>query len=227
MVLAVFLFSSCKKVAEDNQQLNNQQFNAPNLAPIAQAGTDISIVLPENEIFLNGGYYDAERNVKTIEWTKLSGPDSFSIENRNELNTRVSNLHEGVYQFELVVIDHLDEIGKDIVTITVKPASTIEIQNGEVIYRNLNWTFPWYAALELENIYTYVPTGKTVKVFVKRDSQIDWEEVPLVSYAGTATPFEYFIEDRPDGGGMYNYGSLYVFFYGNDTDDTPDVKVQF
>lgn len=227
MALLVFLTSSCKKELENNLQQNNQQFNAPNKAPIAQAGTDISIVLPANEIILNGRYVDSENNIKSIEWTKLSGPDSFLIENKNELKTRVSNLQEGVYQFELAVIDHLDEIGKDIVTITVKPGTTIENQNGEVVYRNLNWIFPWYASLELENIYSHVPQGNTIKVLVKRDNQTDWEEVPVLSNVGSATSYEYFIEERPDGAGMYNYGSLYVFFYGNETDDTPDVKVQF
>jgi hypothetical protein len=115
-VLSIFFISSCKKTVENNQQ----SINAPNKAPIVAAGNDIKVVLPANEILLEGSFYDSENNVKTIEWTKLSGPDSFAIENKNDLKTRVSNLAEGVYQFELTVTDHLDAIGKDVVTVTVE-----------------------------------------------------------------------------------------------------------
>jgi len=223
IALAVFFISSCKKTVEENQQL----INVPNKAPDVQAGYDISIVLPSNEMFLDGSFYDPENNIKTIEWTKLSGPDSCVIENRNNLKTRVSGLREGVYEFELTVTDHLDAIGKDIVTVTVEKGTTIETENNEVIYRNLHWVYPWYSSLELQNIYSYVPLGQAIKVFVKRDNSTDWEEIQLVSNTGLGGSYEYFIEERPDGAGIYTYGSLYVFYYGNDTEDTPDVKVQF
>jgi len=222
-VLSIFFISSCKKTVENNQQ----SINAPNKAPIVAAGNDIKVVLPANEILLEGSFYDSENNVKTIEWSKLSGPDSFAIENKNDLKTRVSNLAEGVYQFELTVTDHLDAIGKDVVTVTVEPGATIEVGTSEVIYRNLNWINPLYSSLELQNIYSYVPQGQPIKVFVKRDDSTDWEEIQLVSNTGTTALYEYFIEERPDGAGMYNYGSLYLFYYGNDTGDSPDVKVQF
>ena len=222
-VLSIFFISSCKKTVENNQQ----SINAPNKAPTVSAGNDIKVVLPTNEILLEGSFYDSENNVKTIEWTKLSGPDSFAIENKNDLKTRVSNLAEGVYQFELTVTDHLDAIGKDVVTVTVEAGATIEVSTSEVIYRNLNWIYPFYSSLELPNIYSYVPPGQPIKVFVKRDDGTDWEEIQLVSNTGSTALYEYFIEERHDGAGMYNYGSLYLFYYGNDTDDSPDVKVQF
>jgi len=222
-VLSIFLISSCKKTVENNQQ----SINAPNKAPIVAAGNDINVVLPANEILLDGSFYDSENNVKTIEWTKLSGPDAFAIENKNDLKTRVSGLAEGVYQFELTVTDHLDAIGKDVVTVTVEAGATIEVGTNEVIYRNLTWIYPWYSSLELQNIYSYVPQGQPIKVFVKRDDSTDWEEIQVVSNTGSTAFYEYFIEERPDGAGMYNYGSLYLFYYGNDTGDSPDVKVQF
>ena len=41
-------------------------------------------------------------------WTKISGPSSFNIANANAVQTQVTNLVEGVYQFELKVTDAVD-----------------------------------------------------------------------------------------------------------------------
>jgi len=211
---------------------------ASNSAPVAYAGQDLEIELPLNEVSLVGSYFDRENNVKKAEWTKLSGPDSCLIENNTALQTKVRGLKEGVYQFGLTVTDAMDLYGKDtvIVTVTKKtgtPANnTSEVIIGahEVIFTNLQWIFPWYPSLEVKNLYSYVSPGDPIKVFIQRDNTPGWVEVPFISSWPDYNygPYEYFIETRPDGAGMYNFGSLYVFFYdygGIGVNDTPDIKI--
>ncbi len=58
-------------------------------------------------------------NIASYIWTKISGPASSNITNANAVQTQVSNLVQGFYQFELKVTDGGGLISKDTVTITV------------------------------------------------------------------------------------------------------------
>jgi hypothetical protein len=85
---------------------------AVNSSPTADAGTDQTIVLPTNSVTLSGSGKDSDGTISSYEWSKISGPSSGSIDNQNSANTTVSNLVEGVYQFELKVNDNNSAIGK-------------------------------------------------------------------------------------------------------------------
>jgi hypothetical protein len=71
-----------------------------------------------------------------------------------------------------------------------------------------------------------MPSGSVFRIFIRRDTNPDWIEVYPENYVANAS-YEYYIETRPDGAGIYTYGSLYIFYYGMDTNDTPDVKIVF
>jgi len=106
-------------------------------------------------------------------------------------------------------------------------ADTVIVSDHQIVGKNIRWIFPWYSALELKNIHSYFSDGTSIKVFIQRDNSDIWMEATPVANDGSGGDYEYFIEKRPEGAGMYTYGSLYVFYYGEDTTDTPDVKVQF
>ena len=101
------------------------------------------------------------------------------------------------------------------------------ISDHQIVAKNITWIFPWYSSLEVKNIHSYFPEGTPIRVFVQRDNSDIWKEATDAFIDGSLSEYDYFIEKRPDGAGMYNYGSLYVSYYGMDTSDTPDVKVQF
>src|SRR6187455_2901424 len=98
--------------ARDTMQIFvNSTTNHP---PIANAGNDTTIILPANIINLNGSRStDPENNITSYGWTKISGPSSFSIANANTVQTQVTNLAAGIYQFELKVIDASGLFSKD------------------------------------------------------------------------------------------------------------------
>jgi gliding motility-associated-like protein len=96
-----------------------------NQAPAANAGTDKSIKLPTNSITLNGMGTDADGTVSTFAWLKLSGP-SATLSGAATANLALTNMLEGIYQFQLTVTDDDGASSTDFVTVTVLPATINE-----------------------------------------------------------------------------------------------------
>jgi predicted esterase len=98
----------------------------PNVAPVANAGTDVTITWPTNSVVLNGtASSDANNNIVSYSWTKLDGPASYHIASANAASTTVDNLVAGVYTFRLQVTDAGGVSDADTVTITVHPAPNV------------------------------------------------------------------------------------------------------
>jgi len=111
--------------AKDTTQVIVNDPPQPNRPPIANAGADQTISLPTNTITLNGnGSTDADNNITSYAWSKISGPSSFNIVNANIEQTQVANLIEGVYQFELKVTDAGGLFSTDTVKISVNFSQT-------------------------------------------------------------------------------------------------------
>lgn len=90
-----------------------------NQIPKSNAGTDKEITLPVNSLSIIGSGTDNDGNISSYQWNKIIGPSSFSIVNPNNATTTISNLVAGNYQFELVVNDNMNSIGRDTVLIKV------------------------------------------------------------------------------------------------------------
>ncbi len=95
---------------------------APNQAPVANAGADIVITLPVNTTTLNGSAsLDPDGNISTVSWTKISGPAGGFIVSPSQLNTNVTDLVQGVYEYEIRVVDDRGAAATDRVRIQVNP----------------------------------------------------------------------------------------------------------
>jgi chitodextrinase len=96
---------------------------AANQSPVARAGNDISITLPVNSVTLSGtGSTDADGNIVTYAWTKISGPGTPTISAASSASTGVSGLLEGTYVYRLTVTDDGTATGTDDISIVVAPA---------------------------------------------------------------------------------------------------------
>src|SRR5688572_15223131 len=120
------IFFSCQKEFNDRNGSNAHESNArgpkgpkTNRPPVANAGADQPITLPTNSVNLNGSATDPDNNITSYQWSKISGPSSFTIANPNSVQTQLTNLVEGVYQFELKVTDAGGLFDKDAVQVTV------------------------------------------------------------------------------------------------------------
>jgi hypothetical protein len=67
---------------------------------------------------------DPDNNITSYLWTKIWGPSSFNIGNANAVQTQVTNLAQGVYQFELKVTDAGGLTDKDTMHVIVNPVSS-------------------------------------------------------------------------------------------------------
>ncbi len=105
----------------------------PNRPPVADAGPDIQIVLPTNAAYLNGSNSsDPDNNIVSYLWTKISGPQAYTISNANTVQTGVTNLAEGVYLFELTVIDAGGLVDKDTMKVTIAPSNPPPVSCGSL-----------------------------------------------------------------------------------------------
>ena len=109
--------------AKDTIQIIVNDPGQPNRPPVANAGPDQNITLPTNTVTLNGnGSTDPDNNITNYYWTKISGPGSINIINANAVQTQVTNLVQGTYQFELKVTDAGGLISKDTLEVNVNAA---------------------------------------------------------------------------------------------------------
>src|SRR4030095_3793729 len=106
--------------AKDTVQVIVKDRSIPNRPPVANAGADQTITLPTNAITLNGnGSTDPDTNITSYLWTKISGPLPFNIVSTNTVQTQVTDLIQGIYQFELKVTDAGRLFSKDTMQVIV------------------------------------------------------------------------------------------------------------
>ena len=110
-------------IAKDTVQVTVNE--AANIPPTADAGKDQTITLPTNSVNLDGTGADEDGTIASYQWTKISGPNSGSINNGNSSSATATNLSAGTYRFELTVTDNKGAIAKDTVQVTVNEAANI------------------------------------------------------------------------------------------------------
>ncbi|RZM20606.1 MAG: T9SS type A sorting domain-containing protein, partial [Pedobacter sp.] len=93
--------------------------SVPNTAPIANAGPDSTITLPENRLRLQGSGMDTDGSIVNYQWRILSGPIHYFLANANDPRSEFSELEEGIYKLELLVTDDDGAIGRDTVIISI------------------------------------------------------------------------------------------------------------
>lgn len=223
-IMVILINANCKKEIQSGERTTLNPPAPVNTAPVVIASNEFPVILPDDFCILSGFAWDSESNIKSYRWKKISGPLSYTFENQDSLSTKVRNLRKGVYEFELTVTDKEGLTGKDTTTVTV-----IEMKESpnEIIIHDLVWIFPWYNSIEVMNFHKMIPKDTFFRVFIKRDTNPDWVEAYPISNNGSGGQYEYFVETRPYGAGMYNYGSLYIFYYGTDISDKPDIKLVY
>ena len=196
---------------------------APPRPPTAFAGNNFYVTLPQDFCWLLGNFnQNGNIKVEKTTWKKLSGPTSYLLENPDYLRTKVSNLEKGIYEFELTIANMSGLTAKDTVKITVGEISKTP---NEMIFREMKWTDPWVNTIEIKD-FNLLFLNIVFKVYIQRNNNAQWIEVPFI-LQNTSTKYEYFVETRPSGAGMYSYNSLYILYYGTDIEDSPSVKIMY
>jgi kelch-like protein 20 len=115
VLLVMIIPISCKK---EPVQVTTPPPTSGNQPPVAHAGEDQTITLPVSSVTLDGSKStDPENKIIIYTWSRLAGASSAIIS--NSVQTPVTNLRSGIYQFELKVTDHGGLTAKDTVMVTV------------------------------------------------------------------------------------------------------------
>lgn len=93
----------------------------PNQPPVVNAGANQTITLPVNSVTQAGSATDPDGTVVSYQWTKISGPATFTIVTPTTPTTVINNLVAGTYIFQLAATDNLGAVGTNQVTIIVLP----------------------------------------------------------------------------------------------------------
>lgn len=123
----LFLLFSLSFCADDSSTNPNQTASASSkIKPIANAGLDVIITLPINSTPLNGSLSaSSDGVVEKFQWSKLSGPNSFTITDPDKAITNVTDLVAGIYTFRLTVTTHRNFKDFDEVVVTVNKGTVV------------------------------------------------------------------------------------------------------
>jgi hypothetical protein len=159
---------------------------APNIIPVANAGTNQSITAPANSVNLNGSSsYDPDGSIVGYSWVTVSGPGSITISNSNMATPSVVGLLTGVYIFQLTVTDNSGATAMDQVTVVVNPAPVLPNQ-APVANAGTNQTITQPEnSLSLNGSSSFDPDG-TITGY--NWTQISGPSTSVISGGNTATP---------------------------------------
>lgn len=96
---------------------------APNGTPVANAGANQNITLPTSSVTVSSAGSTDDVGIVSRQWTKVSGPASFTIVTPTAISTNITGLVAGVYSFRITVTDGGGLTAFDDVAIVVNPAA--------------------------------------------------------------------------------------------------------
>ena len=99
-----------------------EQQKAPvNKAPLANAGSDKSVTLPLEELYITGSAKDEDGSIKSYNWSKVSGP-AVEMSGTGSHKLKLKKLNKGSYVFRLTVKDNAGATASDEMKLEVKAA---------------------------------------------------------------------------------------------------------
>ncbi len=94
----------------------------PEGSPVADAGPDRGLVMPEESTTLTGSGSSSGGTITGYSWSQIAGPFVAAMSGRNSATATLDDLVQGTYRFRLTVTNHLGLTGYDDVTVVVAPA---------------------------------------------------------------------------------------------------------
>jgi hypothetical protein len=199
-----------------NNSTNNNTSTSPKQELIVLAGADNQVILPTDYSNLKGAYIHLGivNEIDNLVWKKISGPSPYIFEKPNSIETKVSKMDKGTYEFELTITDKGGLTAKDTVRVIVGEFSS---PPKVIIYNDLTWLCPFDCRFVIKNLYSRLPAGSVFRVYIQRDNSPDWIEVIQLSQ-WTANNHYYY--------DLYN-DSLEIYNSNLAVIDTPNIKIVY
>lgn len=149
---------------------------APNIPPITTAGLDQTTVTSTANL-AGENSYDPDGNIVSYQWTKVSGPLTYSISNANAASPSLSFLMLGDYEFELRTTDNLGASTTD--RVIVRSGATA---------LPVNWTYFYGRRDNGTNLLSWATEGETKNAYFEIETSlngINFSSIGKVTGAGT------------------------------------------
>ncbi|KTF91475.1 hypothetical protein cypCar_00012949 [Cyprinus carpio] len=105
---------------QDSDTVSITVLPVANKAPVAITGPDRQLLLPVNNITLNGSDSSDDQAVISYQWDLISGPPGLKIKDDNKAVAIATGLRSGNYKFRLTVTDQQGETDSTVLTVTIK-----------------------------------------------------------------------------------------------------------
>jgi len=93
-----------------------------NKLPVVNAGTNQTIILPNNQVTFTATANDSDGSIATYQWSKIAGPSTFQLSGATTNKLSATTLVAGTYSFRLAVTDNVGGTAADTVSVVVLPA---------------------------------------------------------------------------------------------------------
>ncbi|KAK9883051.1 hypothetical protein WA026_001259 [Henosepilachna vigintioctopunctata] len=90
-----------------------------NKPPVAEAGTNVTISLPQTWAVLDGRNSTDDNKIVSFKWEQIEGPSKVALHPENASLTNVTDLTKGTYTMKLSVTDDNNNVASDLVYIIV------------------------------------------------------------------------------------------------------------
>ena len=108
-------------------------------------------------------------SVSSFRWRKVSGPGNPLIVDTTKLSTQVRNLQVGEYTFEVTAMNTVRSQTASVRIYVLNPMTT------GLVFKNFDWLCPVGCGSQTINkIYSLVPSGKPLQVFIKYVDSPNW-----------------------------------------------------
>jgi ribosomal protein L14 len=98
-----------------------------NLPPVADAGSNDTIVMPNNTYVLNGSQsMDPDGTIESYQWHQISGPNTVNNSSMDNVQVTINDLQVGQYEFQLTVTDNSGVTSTSTMTLTVEPGTGVQ-----------------------------------------------------------------------------------------------------
>ena len=117
-----WMLSHRKGSAPPKDESGDDEETSANKPPVVKAGSDRTLVLPANSLYVQGSADDQDGKVASLKWTKVSGGNA-SLSGTNSAKFRAYNLREGTYVFRLTAKDNDGASRSDDMTVHVRKSN--------------------------------------------------------------------------------------------------------
>ncbi len=153
---------------------------AANQAPIANAGTNLIITLPNSVATLDGSKsFDPDGTIVSYKWAQATGPTVVSIAAPTSAMSAITGLQQGQYTFQLTVTDNGGATGTAQVKVTVNAATN---QPPVAMANSISITLP-ATSVTVDGSNSYDPDGTIVGY---NWSQLSGPSTASITAAGSA-----------------------------------------